>query len=129
MLGVEESGWTDAQLMSAVELLRAAKASSSSFSTAASEHQRQLKGGQPRPKPQNRSAVFVAWSEEYLRGDNASTWIVASLGNCVQCGHPLIHHGGHACAACGIDPNTQWADRCRVPLPDPPTALRHHTQD
>jgi hypothetical protein len=117
MVGASDDGWTDEQVIRALDLLEVAKRSWSAFSRLENQRRRAEKTDHPLPPPPPQGAAFAMWLDQYLQGDVAAEWLVAHLGECSQCGHRLIHHGGYACGACGADPDTAWEERCRVPLP------------
>ncbi|MDX6480479.1 MAG: hypothetical protein QOG85_989 [Gaiellaceae bacterium] len=110
------SGWTEQQLLDALELLESAKQSWSTFWAESLTQQRALKKldrNRSRPSP---AALFVAWREEYLDSGQAETWLLSDAGDCKKCGHRLIHHGRSFCEACWIDPEIPWESQCRVEL-------------
>lgn len=119
MVRAPDEGWTEEQVTNALDLLEAARLSWSTFSQQEHERRRGEKERDRTSLPPPRGAVFTVWLDHHLRGDVASAWLVGHLGDCEQCGHRLIHHGGYACGACGSDPGTQWESRCRAPLPPP----------
>lgn len=128
MLGVDDAGWTSDQLLTAAEVLEQARRSWMRFLHAGQARQREARRTDHNRPPLDERALQVEWMDGYLQGAIADEWLVAGLGTCLGCGHGLIHHGGYACAVCGVialkeqDPvarNEAWAQRCREPLPPP----------
>ena len=117
LVGAAESGWTEREVEDALDILETARASWKRHFDSECARQREIKRRSSNARPRGHSE-FVAWREAYFVGEQAERWLVAGLGDCERCGHPLIHHGGYACAACGIDPNVAWDQSCRVSLPD-----------
>jgi hypothetical protein len=119
LVGAAEPGWTEGDVVGALEILETARASWKLHLESESARRRKLKRRDRNVRRQTDGETFVAWRESYFEGEQADLWRVAGLGNCERCGHRLIHHGGYACSACGIDPNVAWDERCRASLPDP----------
>jgi hypothetical protein len=119
MVGAAEPGWTEGDVVRALEILETARASWKRHLERESARRRELKPGDRNVRRQTAGEIFVAWCESYFEGKQADLWRVAGLGNCERCGHRLIHHGGYACSACGVDPNVGWDERCHASLPDP----------
>ena len=107
MVGASGEGWTEPELLHAVEALADARRSRSAHLAHARESGPQWHND---------------WLETYLTGDMAVRWMVAGLGRCRRCDHPLIHHGTGACAACTASGTVPWEARCRVEMPRPTTA-------
>jgi hypothetical protein len=119
LVGASESGWTEDEVVGALDILETARGSWKRYLDSETKRQRELKRRDAKVRPRGHLDFFVAWREAYFVGEQAENWLVADLGNCERCGHALIHHGGYACSACGVDPNIAWDERCRVSLPDP----------
>jgi hypothetical protein len=119
MVGARSPGWTEAQLVEAIDALSQAKRSWVIFARREMDEQRSpLLADNPRKLSQ--AELKILWIEEYLRGALADLWHVANLGYCGRCGHHQIHHGSRpGCAACIADPAVRWEDRCHEKLPDP----------
>jgi hypothetical protein len=119
LVGADECGWTEGEVVGALDILETARGSWKRYLETELERQRALKRCGSKVWRQNQAELFVAWRETYFVGEQADFWLVAGLGNCERCGHALIHHGSYACSACGIDPDIAWDERCRASLPDP----------
>ena len=128
MVGAAGPGWTEREVVEALDILETARASWKRHFDSEIARQRELKRRDPNARRLSQGELFVRWCETYFVGEQADLWLVAGLGDCERCGHLLIHHGSHACAACGIDPNVPWDQRCGVSLPDPQPGRRASTR-
>lgn len=116
MVEADGEGWTEPQLIQAMDLLASARSSWAAHLARAQERRRQEK----QPLPPSRPLDWQwhnEWLEGYLVGDVAVRWMVTGLGDCPECGHLLIHHGTWACTACDASDHVAWDARCRVQLP------------
>src|SRR3954447_159895 len=100
-VGASGPGWTEKQVLDALDLLESAQRSWATFLAEESVRRRELKR---RDWGAYRSArfggVFQAWLEAYLDGGHANEWGVADADDCIECGHRLIHHGPYGCQVC-----------------------------
>jgi hypothetical protein len=115
-VGASDPGWTEQQLLDALGLLESAKQSWSAFHDEQLAQQRTLKRLDHNASRPTLEALVVAWREQYMDSGQDQLWLVSDVGECTQCGHRLIHHGGYACEGCGFDPQVEWNRRCRVQL-------------
>jgi hypothetical protein len=128
--GVATNGWTDGQILAALDLLEPAKWSWSSFLADRQQRQRIDRQADRSTPPLDATAVLVDWLGVYLQGEQANEWLVSGLGDCPSCAHGLIYHGRHACLVCTVqlprrfaleaDRAAAWASRCRLQLPPAP---------
>lgn len=115
MVGANGDGWSEAQLLEAMNHMAVARQSWISYFHEAT-----------RRRAEYDAHKFVhldwAWRNEwqlaYLTGDVATRWRVGHLGDCVECAHPLVLHGSWMCRACGASPSVAFTARCKAPLPD-----------
>ena len=128
-LGVSAFGWTDGQILAALDLLEPARRSWSAFLADGQQRQRIARRLDSNVPPLDDRALKIDWLGSYLRGDTAQDWLVAGLGSCPSCSHELIYHGGYACAACSVEVSRRfaspqdraaaWEQRCPAPMPSP----------
>jgi hypothetical protein len=126
VVGAIGPGWTERQMLDALDLLEPAQRSWSAFLTNEMARRRAFKRLDWNAYRGVRfGGAFQAWLEEYLDSGHASDWDVAAAGDCSECGHRLIHHGSSRCRACTWDfvweptiPIDQIPPdpRCKVPL-------------
>src|SRR4051812_5090228 len=72
MVGALDDGWTDEQVIRALDLLEAAKHSWSAFSRLDNQRRRVDKARDPSSPPPRQGAAFAVWLDQYLRGDVAA---------------------------------------------------------
>lgn len=119
MVGASGRGWTEAQLLEAMNHLAGARKSWIAYLHQAEERRGIQKPAVPALDRPPKWGWHNEWLETYLTDETARRWLVADLGECVECGHHLIHHGTWACRACSASPLVVWDARCRVGLPSP----------
>jgi hypothetical protein len=116
MVGASGGGWTEPQLIQAMDVLAAARGSWVAHLVRVEARRCEEKRAVPPSRPihwQWRNE----WLEQYLVGDEAARWMVAGLSGCPECSHLLIYHGAWACTACGASDLVPWDARCHVKLP------------
>ena len=96
VVGAAESGWTEDQLVGALEILETARASWKRHLERESAWRRELKRRDRSVRRQTDGEMLrCARATSRATGDLAC----GRLGDCERCGHRLIHHGGYACSA------------------------------
>ncbi len=110
-------GWTEAQLVAALDLLEEARASWVAYAGERLPLLRQAKREDRNAHRPGRWDLFRVWLEEFLDGGHAADWGVEGLGLCDACGHRLVHHGGRACRVCLADRSVPWDEACLARMP------------
>jgi hypothetical protein len=117
MVSASDEGWTEAQLIEAMDALADARRS---WVLHLQRAEARRSAEKPEATPPGRSIALRwhnEWLESYLAGDMAARWMVEGLGPCAECDHLLIHHGTWACQGCSATSDIPWDARCRVKLP------------
>jgi hypothetical protein len=117
MVAASGEGWTEPQLLRAVDALADARKSWVTHLNSAMGQRRDEKPLADSPERRVDWQWHAEWLEAYLTREMAARWLVAGLGECPECSHPLIHHGSWACAACSASNTVPWEARCRADLP------------
>lgn len=118
MVGATRQGWTDNQLLDALDVLEEARQSWARFATADLAQSMAAKRLDRNHRGPSQLELRRVWLEGYLSGTRAVAWGVADLGECTKCEHLLIHHGSRrGCAACWASPDIDWDSRCRRRIP------------
>lgn len=88
MVAASGTGWTEPQLLQAMDLLADARRAWVSHLSRAEEQRRGEKPAVDAPQRPIGPQWHNEWLELCLTDDMAARWIVAGLGECPECNHP-----------------------------------------